>query len=411
MRHQIDAPARPTFSHPSRQPLRRARIRGAKARSGRRKRREEEGEVEEAKMLPVNSNNFSSAMPQSPMPEHSTPQPTPDLQQPLDEPSKCPVSCDADAGPEFSPTNNTINNNTTTNTNTNATQFVHQQKVRREKQQLQFNFSQQIIKQETTSTDTCCYSSCSCCCGLDEKFNKRAQSKRRKFIHKLATCQASDRSVESESSIDASQQLAVESQTGQSDSTQQSLGATTTTTADNTQLIIGSPDPDMATSVLGPTTIQTTTTTSQQLANEEEEDESDRSSTNFHSDQIQQSGVERRASRSVCHLALERHNKLTGAQLDNLSSLIKIIRFGSYDEFLEMLERKGFNNLLNVFVDGQTALHYSLIYGRSLAWCRQLILSGANPNLTNRAGWHPIHLAAFNGSRETMRYLIDCIAN
>lgn len=103
--------------------------------------------------------------------------------------------------------------------------------------------------------------------------------------------------------------------------------------------------------------------------------------------------------------------KLSDTQLDRLNILIKIIRNGNYDEFLELIERRQLKNLLNVFVDGQTALHYTLIYGRSLAWCKQLILNGANPNLTNRAGWHPIHLAAFNGSRETMRYLIDCIAN
>lgn len=103
--------------------------------------------------------------------------------------------------------------------------------------------------------------------------------------------------------------------------------------------------------------------------------------------------------------------KLSDAQLDRLNTLIKIIRNGDYDEFLKLIERRQLKNLLNVFVDGQTALHYTLIYGRSLAWCKQLIINGANPNLTNRAGWHPIHLAAFNGSRETLRYLIDCIAN
>lgn len=106
-----------------------------------------------------------------------------------------------------------------------------------------------------------------------------------------------------------------------------------------------------------------------------------------------------------------RCEKVTEAQLDKLSSLIKIIRSGNYNEFSEMLEERALKNLLNVFVEGQTALHYSLIYGRSLAWCKLLVLEGANPNLTNRAGWHPIHLAAFNGSLETMRYLIDCIAN
>lgn len=104
-------------------------------------------------------------------------------------------------------------------------------------------------------------------------------------------------------------------------------------------------------------------------------------------------------------------DSLTETQLEHLSSLIKIIRYGSYNEFIEMLESKGLTNLLNVFVDGHTALHYSLLCGRSLAWCKQLVTNGANPNLTNRAGWHPIHLAAFSGSRETMRYLIDCISD
>lgn len=109
--------------------------------------------------------------------------------------------------------------------------------------------------------------------------------------------------------------------------------------------------------------------------------------------------------------SMEKHGKLSDTQLDCLNTLIKMIRNGDYDEFLDLIERRQLKNLLNVFVDGQTALHYTLIYGRGLTWCKQLILNGANPNLTNRAGWHPVHLAAFNGSRETLRYLIDCIAN
>ena len=115
-----------------------------------------------------------------------------------------------------------------------------------------------------------------------------------------------------------------------------------------------------------------------------------------------------------CHHPHQHHQntKLTQVQLDHLSTLIKIIRSGSFNEFTELIERGGFKgNLLNVFVDGQTALHYSLLYGRSLNWCKQLVTNGANPNLTNRAGWHPIHLAAFSGSRETMRFLIDCVSD
>lgn len=121
------------------------------------------------------------------------------------------------------------------------------------------------------------------------------------------------------------------------------------------------------------------------------------------------------ASRESAHHHLRQTQnfpeRITEAQLDRLNKLIKIIRQGSYNEFTELLAERTFKNLLNVFVDGHTALHYSLIYGRSLAWCKQLVSNGANPNLTNRSGWHPIHLAAFSGSRETMRFLIDCIAN
>ena len=104
--------------------------------------------------------------------------------------------------------------------------------------------------------------------------------------------------------------------------------------------------------------------------------------------------------------------ELTELHKDQLRTLIQIIEDGNFNEFVELLENKKFtSNLLNVFVDGHTALHYSLLHRRSLAWCKQLVSSGANPNLANRAGWHPIHLAAFGCSRETMRYLIDCVAN
>jgi hypothetical protein len=104
--------------------------------------------------------------------------------------------------------------------------------------------------------------------------------------------------------------------------------------------------------------------------------------------------------------------KLSEQQQEYLSLIIRAIREGNFDKFSELLGRKrdSIKNLLNVFVDGQTALHYSLIYGRGSAWCKQLVMNGANPNQTNRAGWHPIHLAAYSGSPETMLYLIDCFA-
>lgn len=104
--------------------------------------------------------------------------------------------------------------------------------------------------------------------------------------------------------------------------------------------------------------------------------------------------------------------KLTEHQIEQLANLINIIRRGNFNEFMDLLEKQSFRrSLLNVFVNGQTALHYSLLYGRSLAWCKQLVLNGANPNLTNRAGWHPIHLAAYSCSNDTMRYLLDCLGN
>lgn len=112
------------------------------------------------------------------------------------------------------------------------------------------------------------------------------------------------------------------------------------------------------------------------------------------------------------HLHQDRQQQeITEIQLSRLNKLIEIIRRGSYDDLTELLAERKFKDVLNVFVDGHTALHYSLIYGRGLEWCKELVSNGANPNLTDKSGWHPIHLAAFNGSRETMRYLIDCLAN
>lgn len=98
----------------------------------------------------------------------------------------------------------------------------------------------------------------------------------------------------------------------------------------------------------------------------------------------------------------------SSANMDSLISLINIIRNGSYEEFVDILHGKLINKyMLNLFVDGQTALHYSLMYGRNLAWCKELVSCGSNPDLMNQDGWHPIHLAAYSGLHETMLYLID----
>jgi len=85
--------------------------------------------------------------------------------------------------------------------------------------------------------------------------------------------------------------------------------------------------------------------------------------------------------------------------------MVSIIRKGNMEELKILLRSKPD---LNVFVNGQTALHYCLLLGRDVSWCKQLVLNGANPNLSNLDGWHPIHLAAYNGHHEILTYLIDC---
>jgi len=85
--------------------------------------------------------------------------------------------------------------------------------------------------------------------------------------------------------------------------------------------------------------------------------------------------------------------------------VLAVIRNGDYEELLIILKSKPD---LNVFINGQTALHSCLLSGRDVSWCRQLILNGANPTLSNLDGWQPLHLAAFNGLHESLKYLITC---
>lgn len=143
--------------------------------------------------------------------------------------------------------------------------------------------------------------------------------------------------------------------------------------------------------------------------------------------------------------------------------LLSVIHSGDYDQLQDLLRSKPD---LNVMVNGQTALHYCLLLGmfarvaqpcaqlrptvfgvccakstfshshiltpplfsfdaqpptltlivvcltvvkgRDVSWLKQLIANGANPNLSNRDGWHPIHLAAVNGHHEILTYLITC---
>ncbi|XP_054153823.1 notch-regulated ankyrin repeat-containing protein B-like [Oppia nitens] len=85
--------------------------------------------------------------------------------------------------------------------------------------------------------------------------------------------------------------------------------------------------------------------------------------------------------------------------------IVSVIRDDDFDQLVTILRSKPD---LNVFINGQTALHYCLLLGRDVSWCRQLVLNGANTNLSNHDGWHPLHLAAVFGHNETLSYLIKC---
>ncbi|KAH9425924.1 Receptor-interacting serine/threonine-protein kinase 4, partial [Dermatophagoides pteronyssinus] len=79
--------------------------------------------------------------------------------------------------------------------------------------------------------------------------------------------------------------------------------------------------------------------------------------------------------------------------------ILKLIQNNDYEQFSRILLYKKPD--LNVFINGQTALHYCLLLGRDVSWCKLLVLNGANPNLSNQDGWHPLHLAAFRGLKES----------
>lgn len=96
-------------------------------------------------------------------------------------------------------------------------------------------------------------------------------------------------------------------------------------------------------------------------------------------------------------------------QQKHLELIIKAIEDGNFDRFSQLINGQGesIKKLLNVHIRGQTALHHSILHGRDIEWCRQLVDNGANPNLNNLQGWHPLHLAAHTGSSETMLFLLD----
>ena len=84
--------------------------------------------------------------------------------------------------------------------------------------------------------------------------------------------------------------------------------------------------------------------------------------------------------------------------------ILKAVQNNDFENLKRLLESKPD---LNVLVNGQTVLHHCLLMGRDVNWAKQLVKCGANPNQTNLDGWHPIHLAAFNGLQDTLTYLLN----
>nr|ACO14612.1 Notch-regulated ankyrin repeat-containing protein B [Caligus clemensi] len=60
--------------------------------------------------------------------------------------------------------------------------------------------------------------------------------------------------------------------------------------------------------------------------------------------------------------------------------------------------------------DGQTPLQSSCQMG-SLPLVKLLISYGANPGMTNREGWSPVHIASFSGNTELYSYIVRCNSN
>ncbi|KAJ6218571.1 hypothetical protein RDWZM_009728 [Blomia tropicalis] len=100
------------------------------------------------------------------------------------------------------------------------------------------------------------------------------------------------------------------------------------------------------------------------------------------------------------------HCETLAAKMALANRLLSVIRNGDFKHFQTIIQEHKPD--LNVFVNGQTALHYCLTLGRDVSWCKQLVLNGANPNLSSQDGWHPLHLAAHHGLIENLTYLINC---
>jgi ankyrin repeat protein len=58
---------------------------------------------------------------------------------------------------------------------------------------------------------------------------------------------------------------------------------------------------------------------------------------------------------------------------------------------------------------GDTALYRAVEAGDELS-VQQLLLKGASPNVPNKAGWNPLHVASANDDIRVVRRLIDARA-
>eukprot|EP00096_Caligus_rogercresseyi_P009205 TRINITY_DN3086_c0_g1_i2.p1 TRINITY_DN3086_c0_g1~~TRINITY_DN3086_c0_g1_i2.p1 ORF type:complete len:145 (-),score=39.44 TRINITY_DN3086_c0_g1_i2:1297-1731(-) len=86
---------------------------------------------------------------------------------------------------------------------------------------------------------------------------------------------------------------------------------------------------------------------------------------------------------------------LSNAKIEEVSEFLT-----RYSEFID----------INAYdEEGQTPLQRSCQVG-ALPLVKLLIQYGANPGMTNREGWSPVHIASFSGNTELYSYIVRCNA-
>ena len=84
---------------------------------------------------------------------------------------------------------------------------------------------------------------------------------------------------------------------------------------------------------------------------------------------------------------------------------ISAVQNGDHDELRQILATQRIQ--INGFtIDGQTALTQSCLNG-NLEVVKLLVSHGASPQLTNRDGFSPLHIAFWCGKMDVIRYLLD----